>query len=373
MSVPVNEPLLDGNEEKYLIDCIKSGWISSEGPYVLQFEENVCKKVNRKYGVAVSNGSCALDVAIAALGIKEGDEVIMPTNTIISCAAAIYRAGAIPVVVDCCPDTFNMTAEMVSKKITKKTKAIMIVHIFGITVDVDPIIDLAKKNNLYVIEDAAEMMGQYYKDRPCGSFGDISTFSFYPNKHVTTGEGGMVLVNEKNLDLRCRYYRNLCFDNSKRFQHDDLGWNFRLTNLQAAVGVAQLEQLDRFVDIKRSIGDKYTEMLSHIKGIQLPVKKTDYCNNIYWVYSIVLSDSFSINAREFQLELGKRGIGSRPFFWPIHKQNFFINKGLFKGESCPVAEYIAEKGFYIPSGLALTSDQQQYVVKNIENIVKNYS
>lgn len=369
----VNEPLLNGNEEKYLIDCIKTGWISSEGPYVKRFEEGVAKKVDRKFGIAVSNGSVALDLAIAVLGIGKGDDVIIPTNTIISCASAVYRSGANPVVVDCCPDTFNMRPQDIENKINSQTKAIMIVHIFGITVDLDPILEIAKKNNLFVIEDAAEMIGQYYKDKPCGSFGDVSTFSFYPNKHVTTGEGGMVLVNDAKLADKCRYYRNLCFDNRRRFQHDHLGWNLRLTNMQAAIGVAQLEQLDKFVKIKRRIGKIYTDMLEDVPGIQLPLRKTDYCTNIYWVYPIVLKDSFKSDALEVQSSLSEYGVQTRPFFWPIHKQNAFKKIGLFKEDSHPVSERIAKKGFYIPSGMALKSDQQEYVVNVLKAVLEDLS
>ena len=270
--IPVNEPLLDGNEKLYLNDCIKSGWISSDGPYVKRFEDKVAKVVGRKYGISVSNGSSALDLAIAVLDISKGDEVILPSHTIISCASAIYRSGATPGVGDCCEKTYNMTVDNIIPKMTSRTKAIMVVHIYGITVDIDPIIQLAKKNNILIIEDAAEMMGQTYKDNPCGSFGQISTFSFYANKHVTTGEGGMVLTDDENLAEKCKYYRNLCFKDSHRFQHEHLGWNLRLTNLQAAVGLAQIEQLDKFIKIKKSIGARYNELLKDIDCFQLPVK-----------------------------------------------------------------------------------------------------
>tara|TARA_B100002019_G_scaffold126528_1_gene108981 strand:- start:8228 stop:9358 length:1131 start_codon:yes stop_codon:yes gene_type:complete len=371
--VPVNEPLLTGNEKKYLLNCIETGWISSEGPYVCRFEEDVARTVSRKYGIAVSNGSVALDLAIAALGIAEGDEVIIPTNTIISCAAAVLRSGAKPVVVDCCPDTFNMRPQDIKEKINSRTKAIMVVHIFGITVDIDPILKIAEENNLYIIEDAAEMMGQHYKDKPCGSFGDISTFSFYSNKHITTGEGGMVVTNSKDLSDKCRYYRNLCFDNTKRFQHEHLGWNMRLTNMQAAIGVAQLEQLDKFVSIKKEIGENYTKMLEGVEEIQLPLRKTEYCSNNYWVYPIVLKDKFKHDAIELQSHLAKYNIGTRPFFWPIHQQNVFKKIGLFKNERYPVSERIAKKGFYIPSGMALTLKQQKYVVKTLKKILNNLS
>ena len=206
--IPVNEPLLNGNEKKYLCECIDTGWISSEGPFVKEFEQKMSASVNRKYGIAVSNGTAALEVACQALGITQGDEVIMPTFTIISCAMAVTKLGAIPVLVDSDIDNWNMKVDEIEKKITSKTKAIMMVHIYGLPVMVDKVLELAKKYNLKVIEDAAEMHGQTYNGKPCGSFGDISTFSFYPNKHVTTGEGGMVVTDDENLAQRCRMLRN---------------------------------------------------------------------------------------------------------------------------------------------------------------------
>ena len=210
-AVPVNEPLLNGNEKRYLAECIESGWISSEGPFVKRFEEAIGERVNRRFGIAVCNGSFALDAAVAALKIQPGDEVIMPTFTIISCASAVVRAGAVPILVDSNPQTWCMDVNQIEEKITPQTRAIMAVHIYGLPVDMDVVISLAKKYGLWVIEDAAEAHGLLYKDKPCGSFGDISTFSFYPNKHVTTGEGGMVLTNDSAVARRCTLLRNLFF------------------------------------------------------------------------------------------------------------------------------------------------------------------
>lgn len=367
--IPVNEPLLNGNEKKYLAECIDTGWISSEGPFVSQFEQNIAARVSRRHGIAVSNGSVALEVAVAALGIGEGDEVIMPTFTIISCATAVVRAGAIPVLIDSGPFTWNMDVKQIEARITPKTKAIMVVHIYGLPVDMDPILELAEKYHLLIIEDAAEMLGQTYKEQPCGSFGDISTMSFYPNKHVTTGEGGMVLTDDDTLAEKCRSLRNLCFQAKKRFIHEELGWNFRMTNLQAAVGIAQLEQLDVFVAKKRKMGQKYTEMLSDIKSIELPVQRTDYAESIYWVYGIVLKEEIPFDAEEAMKQLGKKGIGTRPFFWPMHEQPAFRKTGLFEKESYPVAERISRRGFYIPSGLALTEHQINEVSRALHEVL----
>ena len=247
MFIPVNEPLLKGNEKKYLNECIDTNWISSEGPFVKKFEEGLASYVGRKYAVAVTNGTAALELAIEALGIGEGDEVIMPSFTIISCAQAIVKAKATPILIDSDYATFNMKVEDIEAKITPNTKAIMIVHIYGLPVDMDPVLELARKYNLKVIEDAAEMHGQTYNGKMCGSFGDISIFSFYPNKHITTGEGGMVLMDDEFLLEKCTSLRNLCFlPGADRFIHRNLGWNLRMTNIQAALGVAQLEQIDEF-------------------------------------------------------------------------------------------------------------------------------
>lgn len=367
--IPVNEPLLDGNEKKYVNECIDSGWISSEGPFVKKFEDLFSARVARRYGVAVCNGSVALDVAIAALGISPGDEVILPTFTIISCAAAIVRAGAVPVVVDCDPLTWNMTVDLVEKQITARTKAIMVVHIYGLPVDIGPILTLAKKHGLKVIEDAAQMHGQTYQGRPCGSFGDISTFSFYPNKHITTGEGGMLVTDDAELADHCRSLRNLCFKAEKRFEHDELGWNFRMSNLQAALGVAQLERLDEFVARKRAMGKRYMELLAEMPGLHLPLSQTDYAENIYWVFGLVLDDDMPFEATTIMKRLGERSIGTRPFFWPMHEQPVFRKLGLFTGSCCPVAERIARRGFYLPSGLAVTEKQQELVAESLREVL----
>ena len=365
----VNEPLLDGNEKKYLSECIDTNWISSEGPFVEKFESQMARYVGRKYATACSSGTAALDVAISALGLQEGDEVIMPSFTIISCAQALTKLNIKPVLVDSEYDTFNMKVEDVESKITLKTKAIMIVHIFGLTVDVDQIINLAKKYNLRVVEDAAQAIGQTYKNKQCGSFGDISIFSFYPNKHITTGEGGMVLCDDDLLDKRSKSLRNLCFG-SQRFVHDEFGFNYRMTNMQAALGVAQLERIDQIVEKKRWIGSVYNELLQDADMINLPIKATNYCANIYWVYAITLRDDYPKTAKEVMQELGKCNIGTRPFFYPMHQQPVFNNMGLFLDDSLPTSERLYKKGFYIPSGVALTERQVHKVSKMLHMVLR---
>jgi perosamine synthetase len=355
--IPVNRPLLNGNEKKYLDECIETGWISSEGPFVKKLENGFSQLMGCTYGVAVCNGSVAIDVAIAALGIGAGDEIILPTFTIISCASAIVRAGATPVVVDCASDTWNLDPALVATKITSRTKAIMVVHIYGLPVDMDPVIELARRHGLFIIEDAAEQHGQTYKGRPVGSLGDIATVSFYPNKHITTGEGGMVLTNDKALANRSRDLRNLCFDRERRFIHEGLGWNFRMSNLQAALGVAQLERIDETLAKKRQIGRWYQRRLQGHDLLQLPLERTDYAENIYWVFGVVLEDSVPFDAVEARARLRAKGVDSRHFFWPMHEQPIFVNDGWFTREHCPIAERIARRGFYLPSGVAMTEDE----------------
>jgi perosamine synthetase len=354
--IMVNEPLLNGNEKKYIRECIETNWISSEGPFVKRFENEMANYVGRKYATACSSGTAALDIAISILNLQEGDEVILPSFTIISCAQALTNKGIKPVLVDSDMQTFNINVETIEKRITSKTRAIMIVHIYGLTVDVNPVLALAKKYNLKIIEDAAEVIGQTYRGMQCGSFGDVSTFSFYPNKHITTGEGGMVFCDNELLDEKAKSFRNLCFG-TDRFIHEELGNNYRMTNMQAALGVAQLENIEVAVDKKRYIGNTYNELFKDLGAINLPLTKTDFCENIYWVYAITLKDDYKKTAKEVMAELSKHSIGTRPFFYPMHKQPVFNRMGLFLEDDLPNSERLYEKGFYVPSGLAITNKE----------------
>lgn len=349
--IPVNLPSLSGNERKYVLECIDSGWISSEGPFVAEFESKFAARIGRKYGIAVSNGTAAIDATVEALGIGPGDEVIVPAFTIISCLNQIVRNGATPILVDSDPNTWNMDVTHVRSKITNRTKAIMVVHTYGLPVDMDPILSLAAEFSLKVIEDAAEVHGQCYKGRPCGSMGDVGIFSFYPNKHMTTGEGGMILTNDGLLAETCRSLRNLCFKKDERFVHDRLGWNFRMTNMQAALGLAQLERLDENVERKRIMGGIYEDLLQGIECIQRPLRRTTYATNIYWVYGILLNPALGVDSKKVMRRLETRGVGTRPFFCPMHLQPVFKKLGLFKEDQHPVSERLWKYGFYLPMGL----------------------
>jgi perosamine synthetase len=303
--------------------------------------------------------------------LKEGDEVIMPAFTIISCAAAIVKAGAKPVLVDADSLDWNMKVEDVEAKITARTKAIMAVHIYGLPCDMITLCALAKKYGLKIIEDAAEAHGVKCEEKLCGSLGDISVFSFYPNKLITTGEGGMLLTDSEELAEKCRSQRNLCFQADKRFVHEEIGSNFRMTNLQAAVGLAQLERWDEFIRIKKRIGKIYNGLLDGVKGIRLPLEKNKFSENHYWVYGIVLKEETGLTAEMLMKELGKKGIGTRPFFYPMHLQPVFKKMSLFKGESYPCSEKLYKYGFYLPSGMALKEQQQEEVAGALKETLKD--
>jgi perosamine synthetase len=363
--IPVNEPLLGQRELEYVTECIRTGWISSAGRFIEEFEAQWTAYCGMKYGIAVSNGTTALQVAVRCLDLKPGDEVILPTFTIISCALAIVECGAVPVLVDSDPRTWCMDVSQVAAKITGRTRAIMPVHIYGHPVDMDPLRDLAEKYDLVIIEDAAEVHGAEYLSgrdganptwRRCGGLGHISTFSFYANKLITTGEGGMVLTSDPRYAERARSLRNLCFRPERRFYHTELGYNYRLTNVQAALGLAQLERMEQIIARKRWMGQAYTERLRDIAGLQLPVEEP-WARQVYWMYGLVLDEVTGMDAAEFARRLKGEGVETRPFFLGMHEQPVFLARGLFRGERYPIAERIARQGLYLPSGLALTEVQ----------------
>jgi len=375
--IPVNEVRLGDQELKYVSECVRTGWVSSAGKFIEEFEEGWAKYCGRRHGIAVSNGTVALQLAVTSLGLEPGDEVILPTFTIISCAQAVVYNGGIPVLVDSDPRTWCMDVEQVKNKITPRTRAIMPVHIYGHPVDMDPLLELAQKHGLAIIEDAAEAHGAEYLSgrhgshptwRSCGSFGNLSCFSFYANKLITTGEGGMVLTDDPQLADKARSLRNLCFQPERRFYHEELGYNFRLTNLQAALGLAQLERMDEIVARKRWIGQSYTTRLRDIQGLHLPAEEP-WAHNVYWMYGVVLSDNIGMDASMFAQRLREHDIDTRPFFLGMHEQPVFQHRGLFLNERYPIAERIARQGLYLPSGLALTEGQLMQVCEAVHKVL----
>lgn len=366
--IPVNEPLIGEQEKKYVLECLETGWISSEGHFIREFEEKWAAYCGMKYGIAVSNGTVALEIAVASLKLKPGDEVILPSFTIISCAQAITRANAVPVLVDCDPETWCMDVAQVAARITARTRAIMAVHIYGHPVDMAPLRELAQKYHLEIIEDAAEAHGGEYRGKKCGGLGDLSCFSFYANKIITTGEGGMLLTNDEAQAEHLRSLRNLCFRKERRFYHTELGNNFRFTNLQAAIGLAQVERIEQSIQHKRWMASAYSERLQTLELLSLPVERA-WAKNVYWMYGLVLDPSSRMDAVEFARRLAGAGVMTRPFFLGMHEQPVFHAMGLFQGEHYPVTEHIARQGLYLPSGMTITEMQIEQVCQAVRTIL----
>ncbi len=367
--IPVCEPYLPGNELEYVIECIKSNWISSKGKYIEEFETKFANYCDCRYGISTTSGTTALHLAVASLGIGEGDEVIIPTFTMAATAFAIFYTGAKPVLVDSEPETWNINPEKIEEKITENTKAVMPVHIYGHPVDMDPILEIAEEHDLYIIEDAAEANGARYKNRITGSLGDCAAFSFYTNKMITTGEGGMMVTDNEDIAGRARALEDMAFSKERRFLHTDIGFNYRMTNIQAAIGLAQLERIDDFVEMRRKNARLYSSLLEEVNGIRLPIEK-DYVKNVYWMYSILIEDSHTMVRDEFMKQLENKGIETRTFFIPMHEQPVFHKKKMFIGESYPVAENIAKQGLYLPSGTAIKKEEIEYVCNTIKDILE---
>lgn len=362
--IPVCEPLLIGNEKKYILDCLKTNWISSAGSYIPRFERAFSRYCGLKYGVACSSGTASLHLALVACGITKGDEVIIPTFTMIATANAVTYTGAKVVLVDAEPRTYNIDVYRIEEKITSRTKAIIVVHTYGHPADMDKILDIAKRYKLYVIEDAAEAHGAEYKDRRVGSLGDVGCFSFYGNKIITTGEGGMIVTNNRKIAQKATYLRDHAFSKERHFWHKELGFNYRMTNLQAAVGLAQTERITEFVKNKINIAKYYNSLLKDIKGITLP-PHTTAIKNIYWVYAVLIEKNFGITRDRFRQKLAEKGIETRTFFIPIHLQPIYYKDNQDK---FPVAEELCRKGLYLPSALTLKKNEIKYITDTILKI-----
>jgi len=367
--VPVNAPLITESDIESVSNCLREGWISGDSPIVNKFESQVAKLSDRKFGVAVANGTIALDLAIELFDLQPGDEVILPSFTIISCLSQILRKGAIPRFIDSNWETWNMDVDLVEKNISPRTKLIVAPHIYGLPIDMDPLILLAESFGIPLIEDAAESHGLRYKDRVCGSFGALSTYSFYANKHITTGEGGLIVTNDEDLAMRLQSLKNLNFRAGERFVSDELGWNYRLGSMQAALGLSQLTRLSEILNQRMKIGAFYQEQLRGVPDIQLPLEMTAYSENNYWVFGLVLNGKMTGKAKEVRTELGNFGIGTRPFFQPLHRQPVLEKFGLSDQRSLPVSENLGNSGFYIPNGLGTEISDFEYVVECIVKVL----
>ena len=367
---PVSKPYVSKQDIAAVNKVLKNGWISSNGPEINKFEKEFSKLVNRKYSTTVSNGTGALEIAIKALGIKKGDEVLIPNFTIISNALAVIKQQATPILIDCNLDNWNIKIEDIEKKITKKTKAIIITHIYSFPNDMDKILKICKKNKILLIEDAAEVIGSTYKNKKCGSFGDISTFSFYANKQITTGEGGMISTNSKSLYNKCNSLKNLCFGKINRFNHDDIGWNYRMTNMQAALGLSQLKNIKKTVKKKIEIGNHYYKTLSLNKNIQILPPSNSYSKNIYWVIGIIVKNK-KINIKSIVNKLLSFGIQTRPFFWKMNEQIIFKKLQTFNNTNnkYPNSKYLSHNGFYLPSYLELKKKEIDFICNAVNKVI----
>jgi perosamine synthetase len=363
--IPVSQPYITSSDKAAVLDCLDKTYLSGDSPIVGEFEENFAQAIGAEYGIAVANGSVALDLVMHALDLSEGDEVIVPSFTIASCLFAILRTGATPIFVDADEGTWNMSIDTVRSKVSARTKAIMVVHIYGLPVDLDPIIQLCEERNIFLIEDAAEAHGVRYKGRLCGSFGFASTFSFYANKAITTGEGGMVLTSDQDLRDKIKYFRNLAFapPPGKRFIHEDLGWNYRLGSMQAALGNSQLARMDEIVEAKREIGVKYHTALSAHPLLEMQLTEMPYARNMYWVVGVLLDDVIDSDILASMLKA--RGVDTRPFFYPLHLQPLLKKYASGKQAALPVTERLAKQGIYLPSYIGIANDDIEYVVEQL--------
>ncbi|MFH1456495.1 MAG: DegT/DnrJ/EryC1/StrS family aminotransferase [Patescibacteria group bacterium] len=367
MKVPVNEPVISKEAKKNVNKALDTGWISSAGKFVEEFEKKFADYLGVKHAITTSNGTAALHTALVALGITKDDEIIVPAFTMISSIFSIMYIGAKPVFVDCELETYNIDPKKIEEKITKKTKAIMPVHIYGHSCDMDPIIELTKKYNLYLIEDAAEVHGGEYKGKKCGTMSDIACFSFYGNKIITTGEGGMVVTNNDELASKARKIKDLYHSDEKRFIHKEIGYNYRMTNLQAAIGCGEMEHIDEYIEKKKRMSNLYDKKLEKIEGIKTPITKPDV-KNVYWMYGILIEEEkFGINRDEFREKLKNVGVDTRDFFYSPNDQPL-LTKAYKNLEQFINTNYISNRGCYLPSGLAITEEQINYTCQQIKDI-----
>ncbi|MCL4303270.1 MAG: DegT/DnrJ/EryC1/StrS family aminotransferase [Anaerolineae bacterium] len=356
--IPVCEPTLAGKEKEYLLDCLDSNWISSAGKYIPAFEEKFAAECHCKYGVACANGTVALHLGLAALGLEPGDEVILPAFTMIATINAVTYTGATPVLIDSEPCTWNMDVEQLAGKITSQTKVVIPVHTYGHPVDMDPVMELAEKHGFFVLEDAAEAHGAEYKGRRAGGLGHAGGFSFYANKIITTGEGGMITTNNAKFAALAHNLRDHAFSSERHFWHKFVGFNYRMTNMQAAIGLAQTEQMAGFVENRRRNAALYTDYLKEIPGIVTP-PEAGWAKNVFWMYSILVEEEFGLTRDQLRAYLARYGIETRTFFIPMHLQPIYYEA--FKDQRFPVAEMLCQRGFYLPSASSLTPQQIKYI------------
>jgi len=353
--IPVAAPVLGEKELEYVTDCVRSGWVSSLGEYVKRFESGFAAYCGVSHGVATHNGTVALHLALAALGIGPGDEVVVPTLTFVATANAVRYTGAMPVFVDSEEESWNIDPQAVARAITRRTRAIIAVHLYGHPAQMEPLQQLAEKHHLVLIEDAAEAHGARYKGQRTGSLGDVGVFSFYGNKIITTGEGGMIVTDDHTLIERCLFLENQAKSPGNPYWHAEIGYNYRMTNMQAALGVAQLERIDEFITARLRNAAHYRERLSGVPGLVMP-PQADWAENVYWMFSVLVQPEFGADRTQVMAGLHRRGIETRPVFYPLHSLPMYDS-----GHRLPVAERIGLTGMNLPSGSGLTLDEVDIV------------
>ena len=369
--IPVFDFKLGDKEKEYVNDCLETSFIA-QGSYVKDFEKKFSKFVNCEYGITTTSGTTALHLACKTLGIGEGDQVLVSSSTNMASAFSVDYCGAIPVPIDIRKETWQMDVTKIEEKINEKTKAIMVVHLFGHPVDMDPVLKISKKYNLKIIEDCAEAHGVEYKGKKVGSIGDIGAFSFYANKNITSGEGGMIVTNSERLAEKARSLKSLGYGKINKFMHENIGFNYRLPNISAAIGLAQLEKIEKIFDEKKRIYERYTKNLQNIKGINIPKIEKWVTRYIMWVYNIYLDKNFPTSRDNLVKKLQEKNIETRNAFVPINKQIVLIKKyALFQENECPNANFIMQNGFYLPSGNTLTNEDIDYICDEIKKFSKD--
>ncbi len=361
--IPVCQPTLEGNEKKYVIQCMETNWISSRGRFVDEFEEKFANYCGVRYGITTNSGTTALHLALATMGIKEGDQVIIPSFTMISTANAIAYLDAEPVVVDVEPLTWNIDPGLIEAKITEKTRAIIPIHTYGHPADMDRLQKIADRHNLAIVEDAAEAHGAEYKGRRVGSFGEMASFSFYANKIITTGEGGMIVTDNRERAELLQTMRNYGFTQERHFWHKVMGFSYRMTNLQAAIGLGQFERIDQLLEARRSNARLYNELLKDVPGITTPPEAEDV-KSVYWMYGVLVEDDFGMSKDRLRQVLADHGVETRSFFIPIHLQPIY---SYLLSDEFPVSEELGQKGFYLPSASSLKPHQIEFICDVIRN------
>lgn len=364
--VSLVQPDLSGNEYRYLVECVDTGWVSSKGKFIHLFENRFAEFIGTKYAVSTNSGTAALHLALVALGLSSNDEVLVPDLTFVATANAVAYTGAKPVLVDVDRNSWNIAPEHILEKITPHTKAVIVVHLYGNPVDMTSISKIAKKYGLYVIEDAAEAHGAQHRNKTVGSLGDIGCFSFYGNKIITTGEGGMITTNSKRIADKVRFLRDHAMDKTRSYYHPCIGFNYRMTNLQAAIGLAQLERIDSFISKKLSVAAKYDQLLHRLDSlIELP-PRTSGLKNVFWMYSIVLKRrKLRDKLRQY---LAKNGIESRPFFVPLHHMPMYRELNTY-----PNSNYLSKNGISLPSNIFLTDSDIEYVSQTIRSFASSHA